>query len=467
MLELPIGSWVKNGSTTPGQIVDLKIAGRIPEVHVLWWNHTVPVPERPNRLTLLETAELEYIWNGEERPKLIRRIDQIECEEIQVLQTVLGRLAIDKRKAMAKDMPIEEIELYRMKQTYIRKRIAWVNQQDLERLERVVRQGLEIFYRVGEALAEIRDRKLYKDLGYSNFRDYLTERWNMKKSQAYRLIDSAEVVKNLSPKNEIDKNQNLSPEKSVPHGGQNEPIAYHSDKESSEIVMPQGRPARAEETSDGAQRIRADRRLRRLAKLCFAPPASRSDFEPKGSVFLPQSERVAREVGKAPPQLQQEVWETTVDRFGDSPTAKQVKSVVTEIVDTKVNSNKSIDNPDSSIDKPDSSTDKLIVEGLKVGQIVQIRSDRTDKRLVGYNRTHGKIIAVNLASVDLKLLGGQTFTNVSPNDFQVITSVSLSAELSPEQLSCIIDKYGSFQEFVDRMMVLQITKQKLEESIKR
>ena len=439
MLELPIGSWVKNGSTTPGRVVDLKIAGQIPEIHVLWWNHTVPVPERPIRLTLLNDSDLEYIWKGDCYPKLIRTIDSWECDEIEVLNKISGRLAVDKRSAMAKDVPVEEIELYRTKQTYIRKRIAWVNRTDLERLERVVRQGLEIFYRVGEALAEIRDRKLYKDLGYKTFQDYCIEKWDMKRRYADRLINSSIVINNLigseneshgtQKNNEVESEshgtQNSSPEKSIPNWGQNEPIAYQSTQESSEIV-------------------------------------------------IPQSERVAREIGKAPKEKQSEVWKETCDRFGDNPTAKQVRSVVAEIINDSDNNKSLLTENDKNINKdclgspstvpisctdkpstvPISCTDKPIVEGLKVGQIVQIRSDRTDKRLVGYNRAYGKIIAVNPASVDLKLLGGQTFTNVSPNDFQVIASVSLSAELSPEQLSCVIDEYGSFQEFVDRMLKL-------------
>lgn len=226
MQEFPPGSWVVSSSNRPGRVADWVFAGQIPEVHVHWSGNTVPVPERPFQLRLVQPEDVEYIWNGDRYPKLVRRIDRHECDEIEILQNLLARIAVDKRHAMAAGDSDEIIQDYKTKQTYLRKRVSWVNQQDLEQLERVVRQGLEIFYRVGEALAEIRDRKLYKDLGYSNFRDYLMERWNMKKSRAYQLIYSAEVVKNLST------------DKSVHPGGQNEPIAYESTEEPSEMLIP-------------------------------------------------------------------------------------------------------------------------------------------------------------------------------------------------------------------------------------
>ncbi len=59
MLKFKPGDWVRNGSTRPGQVIEQKIAGRIPEVHVLWWQNTVPVPERPRLLKLIEPADLE------------------------------------------------------------------------------------------------------------------------------------------------------------------------------------------------------------------------------------------------------------------------------------------------------------------------------------------------------------------------------------------------------------------------
>ena len=64
--------------------------------------------------------------------------------------------------------------------------------------ERVIERGLNTFVEVGAALLEIRDSRLYKD-GYSTFEDYCRERWGMERRHAYRLMDAAQVVENVSP----------------------------------------------------------------------------------------------------------------------------------------------------------------------------------------------------------------------------------------------------------------------------
>jgi len=66
----------------------------------------------------------------------------------------------------------------------------------LFQLEETIRQGLNTFVDVGNALLEIRDKRLYRQ-EYSTFEDYCREQWNMKQSQAYRLMDSAKVLDNL------------------------------------------------------------------------------------------------------------------------------------------------------------------------------------------------------------------------------------------------------------------------------
>lgn len=67
---------------------------------------------------------------------------------------------------------------------------------DLERLETTISKGLDTFVEVGNALAEIRDRKLYRQY-HATFAAYCEEQWEMGKSQAYRLIDAADVVTEL------------------------------------------------------------------------------------------------------------------------------------------------------------------------------------------------------------------------------------------------------------------------------
>jgi hypothetical protein len=64
--------------------------------------------------------------------------------------------------------------------------------------EREIEKGLPQFIGVGNALGEIMVKELWRE-GYSSFADYALKRWGLGKSHAYRLIDAAKVVTELSP----------------------------------------------------------------------------------------------------------------------------------------------------------------------------------------------------------------------------------------------------------------------------
>jgi hypothetical protein len=68
--------------------------------------------------------------------------------------------------------------------------------QYLAMLEATIKNGLGIFWKVGEALAEIRDRRLYRQ-EYSTFAEYCEKKWNFSSRRAYQLIESAEVAKDV------------------------------------------------------------------------------------------------------------------------------------------------------------------------------------------------------------------------------------------------------------------------------
>jgi len=66
----------------------------------------------------------------------------------------------------------------------------------LYQLEETIRQGLNTFVDVGNALLEIRDKRLYRQ-EYSTFEEYCREQWNMERRRAYQLMDAAQVVENV------------------------------------------------------------------------------------------------------------------------------------------------------------------------------------------------------------------------------------------------------------------------------
>lgn len=63
----------------------------------------------------------------------------------------------------------------------------------LERAEAVINQGMATFVEVGEALATIRNGKLYRD-GYKTFGDYCQDKWGFTDSRARQLTTAAKIA---------------------------------------------------------------------------------------------------------------------------------------------------------------------------------------------------------------------------------------------------------------------------------
>lgn len=73
----------------------------------------------------------------------------------------------------------------------------------LAQLEAVIKNYRQDFYSVGKALKEIRDGRHYHRLSFKSFESYVRIRWDMGRSHAYRLIEAASVIENLSPIGEL------------------------------------------------------------------------------------------------------------------------------------------------------------------------------------------------------------------------------------------------------------------------
>jgi phage N-6-adenine-methyltransferase len=69
----------------------------------------------------------------------------------------------------------------------------------LAECEVTIERGLETFVEVGQALAAIRDGRLYRESGYTRFEDYCRQRWGWSKTHANRQIEAACVAASLTP----------------------------------------------------------------------------------------------------------------------------------------------------------------------------------------------------------------------------------------------------------------------------
>ena len=66
--------------------------------------------------------------------------------------------------------------------------------EDFDRLHHYVKANLDTFKKVGQALAEIRDRKLYKEAGHLSFKAYCHDEFHHDPSWARRLIRASQVA---------------------------------------------------------------------------------------------------------------------------------------------------------------------------------------------------------------------------------------------------------------------------------
>lgn len=69
----------------------------------------------------------------------------------------------------------------------------------LVHLETIIETERRCFYKIGKALKEVRDERLYRQLLFDSFEIYLKQRWDMSRSHGYRLIKAARIIDNLSP----------------------------------------------------------------------------------------------------------------------------------------------------------------------------------------------------------------------------------------------------------------------------
>jgi hypothetical protein len=93
---------------------------------------------------------------------------------------------------------------------------------ELEKEEEIIGRGKATFIEVGEALARVRDKKLYQEKGYATFQEYFETRLGLKKSQVYRLMDAGEEALKLAeperPKTEKSMRKVLSDRRTSPRG---------------------------------------------------------------------------------------------------------------------------------------------------------------------------------------------------------------------------------------------------------
>ncbi len=102
------------------------------------------------------------------------------------------------------------VSLQRMEKKQPPKELSVQEEKRLEQLENVVAENFQTFVQVGQALSEIRDRKLYR-LKAVTFEIYCKNLFDIAKSRVRELINAAEVMENLRHGGGFDDEQKLLP----------------------------------------------------------------------------------------------------------------------------------------------------------------------------------------------------------------------------------------------------------------
>jgi len=76
----------------------------------------------------------------------------------------------------------------------------------LQKHETTIKKGLNTFVEVGQALLEIRDKKLYR-IEYKTFEEYCKQKWRISRPRSYQLIEASLAIENVYPGIQMPKNE--------------------------------------------------------------------------------------------------------------------------------------------------------------------------------------------------------------------------------------------------------------------
>jgi hypothetical protein len=388
---LTVGSWVKSQiSSKPGKISSLGYAGKVPQAQVQWWGATVPVPERPLNLTVLTDDQMVYQWNHDKFPKLVRRFDGLECKDIQVLTLSLKEAEGYLIQADSGDRKRD----YQLQVTYCNKRIAYLKGKptdcilisDIKRnggTQQRITLNQEVVIEYAEAMRQ-GDKFPPVKLTYDGINYWLTDGFHTTEAAwSIGLVDIKAIVTNGSQRDAI-----LSS------------VSVNSDH--------------------GLRRSNADKRLAVTTLLEDQQWGMWSDREISRRCKVHHS-TVAKIRACLTGDLASDNPKKYIDKHGNESIMNTQNigsdNKLSFLTDKLINDNSCPDNSQAV-------QTSCLNKAFTTGQIVRIKSDRSDKRLIGYHMTVAVITQINPASVDLKIWG-QSITNVSPNDLEILDQEKL------------------------------------------
>ncbi len=508
-----VGMWVvKNDNPTPGQVKGLYLVDSYPRVAVLDQDKQEVKYERPAQLTIVDQTYLEYIWTGEDYPKLIRRGDKKECVELEVLaQNYNSSINIRDTHRECEAEP-EDIQLYNRQAIWCKKQYQKITRDLFPAGTKVIVDQLAgqvlpysernpaYLQKVEVKLDDDTVRKFYPT-EISIYQESLVSPGNKAKiiefcsKPTIQTIPIADIRRNGGTQQRTGLNHEVVQEyaTAMRQGDKFPPVKLKYDGtnywltdgfHTTEAAWSIGQTNIEAEVSTGSQRdailisvgVNSDHGLRR----------SNADKRRAVTTLLQDEEwgqwsdrEIAKHckvdhktVGKIRKELTGEIPSDNLRSYKDkhgntsqmktenigSDNKQEVLTVEPE------NDNKSKDKPEAL---PIDSTDKTIaktavqsptperkklVEQFEVDQVVKITTNafRSDKRLVGHDTSLALVTKVNTASVDIKTWSG-CFEAVSFNDLRIIDPNDvplLCFQPTYKELQYLIANFDSREEII-------------------
>lgn len=431
MLKLPPGSWVRNGSTRPGQVTELKVVGKIPEVHVLWWNNTAPVPERPRQLKLLEPSDLDFIWNGDRIPKLVRRIDHWECDEPETIENFLQKAKTCKEISEVNSSE-EIVETYTAQINYLTKRLKWLVRPQIIPIEAIKRNGgtqqreglnHEVVKEYADCMRE-GDRFPPVKVKYDGRNYWLTDgfhtteaAWSIGKTEIEAVVTKGTLRDAILDSVGVNYNHGLR--------------RTNSDKRRAVMTL----------LEDEEWKQWSDREIARKCKVSNTFVSKlRNEF-----CNIQDDDKIITV------NVDSDNQKNYKDKYGN------VSQMNTDNIglSTKPENDQEIEQmygcvqyaPDQNLTNVNNGGNKKLVEQFEIGQLVKLQLanfDGASERLKLANHSYGIISSLteNQCSFNLRVLEHKSFV-VSPQDIQPVESVDFCVNFSPKEFIALISIYQS------------------------
>lgn len=211
-----------------------------------------------------------------------------------------------------------------------------LEKRDLEQYEQVIRKGLNTFLAVGHALADIRDRRLYRET-HTSFEKYCKDVWDLSKGYATQQIKGYQTVNLLESKLVA-----IATEKDAEGMDQ-----LTDDKWASfdHCLSCEHRKSMANRAFKGIKIIGAPGKCTRPGGFCDKVQAAGSPDTPR-EIILPVNEAQTRPLTKLKnPDDQVKAWQIVLEKLNQDPKTKltaalinkAVKEVKGEVVQRKIN----------------------------------------------------------------------------------------------------------------------------------